>query len=74
MAWHLASLWNRGLKQLGNGLLKWLTKPLPVVKISRKNSEQFNSFVSALFTLSYIASVRINKETKIAKKRPRMDA
>ena len=24
MALYLASLWNRGLRQLGNGLLEWL--------------------------------------------------
>ena len=34
---HLASLWNRGLGQLGNGLLKsWLYCPLAITKLLRK--------------------------------------
>lgn len=39
MALHLASVWNSGLEQLGNGLLK--INPLPPTKKKNQNATVF---------------------------------
>ena len=55
MAWHLASLWNRGLRQLRNGLLtmtaKGAEKKLEKLEDDMKHMQRHGSVMGTLDTL-----------------------